>query len=276
MIKIYKIIIVYIYLLLLCGISIFNLGCNYKKLIKTEKKIFLKEILEDSMFGDNIKLTPANAYNEILRYYQTTGYGGDFFVLSVEKLSKDYKLQFISSIMDLDFKKKISIHEKVMSKDRFLEIGKYLLSLKDFPITLDSFNSSIDGPYFYLVFKNDKDLIGFSGVPSVYSTNQNKEMKINSKKKKLLNLVCMMINETYKFQKVKYIEKHMLNKTKDSISYSIFLTNSYFSSGLKVLLDGEQKILNNMEIMISIKDTIDLKNRLKIVETEWDGSANVF
>lgn len=275
MIKISKIIIVCINLLL-CGISIFNLGCNYKKLLMTDKNIYLKEILEDSIFGNNIKLTPANTYNEILRYYQTTGYGGDFFVLSVEKLSKDYKLQFISSILDLDFKKKISIHEKVMSKDRFLEIGKKLMSLNDFPITLDSINSSIDGPYFYFVFKNDKDLIGFTGIPSVYSKDENKEMKISSKKKELLKLVCMMINETYKFQKVKYIEKPILNKSKDSASYSVFLTNSYFSSDLKVLLDGKQKILNSLELKLSTKDTIGLKNRLNIVETEWDGSVNVF
>jgi len=231
--------------------------------------------LSDSIFNRSVHLIPASEYSNIIRFDYNDGWGGYSIVLTITKHENEYILQLIQSekkMQGLDF---FNINEKKMNS---FQIGKLLSSIeefKSFPIYLDSNRTVFDEPYFEFICKDYNEVTYFRGIPVVYSFNVDRSTYLNKNKEKFLSFIGWLLKVGGLVESKKVVSVAGARTKEDSVSYYLFLKHGYITKKMDVYLNNEKLVMNKGSGTYKIhkSDTFDLYNRVKIIETQWDGEV---
>jgi hypothetical protein len=158
------------------------------------------------------------------------------------------------------------------------QVEKLLSSIelfKSFPISLDSNHTVLDVSYFEFVCKDNNEVTYVSGLPAVYSLNVDKSAYLNKDKEKFLSFIGWLLKVGGLVESEKIVSVAGARTKKDSVSYYIFLKHGYITNNMDVYLSNEKLFFNGSFGIYKVhkSDTFDLYNRIKIVETQWDGEV---
>ncbi len=239
---------------------------------KREKR-FIDSFLVKTRFKNNVELLPVVKINHGFRFYLYEGWGDYVIILTFTKISEDYYVQLIENI---ESTKVFIVKETILNDLQKLKLEKALKDIENIAFDLDSNRLLIDLPGFEFVYKNNKNIIASIGYPSVYSNGKggNEDVYINKQKQQLLSMVCWLAKICGIKKGEKEIHKGSQDEQSDSINYTVFIKNSLMIKEGKLFLDNKLLKVNNKGwIAISKEDTVNLYNRLKVVETQWDGET---
>ncbi len=238
---------------------------------KSEKR-FIDSFLVKTRFKNNIKLLPLAKINQGFSFYLYEGWGDYLITLALKKISEDYYVQLVEIIESTNV---FIIKETILNDFQKLKLEKSLEDIEKIAFNLDSNRLCIDCSGFEFVYKNDKSIFASIGDPSIYSYGKGgrEDIYINKQKQELLSLVCWLAKICGIKKGEKVIHKGSLNEQSDSINYAVFIKNSLMANERKLFLDNKLLKMNKGWIKISKEDTVNLYNRLKVVETQWDGKV---
>jgi len=252
------------------------LGCVEKENCELNNNK-INKLFSEKIETKSVKLLPASNYDFIFRYTEQNNPIVGEYTLTILENSGNYYLQLIYAKnvtqSNLERTSSLRISEKMLNDIQKNMFKSKLEKLFRYESTnFDENFISTSRSYFEILVKEKNKSRFFIGLPSFFSESINSKWEINEKKKEVLSFVGWLLNISKMGKNKKVIIKKV---NRDSVDYSVFIDFYQHVVGYKIYFEKKEITLIDGvgKLVLPLNDTANLINRIKVIETRWDGEV---
>ncbi len=259
-----------------------NLCCDSNDL-ESCNKLNKSEINKTYDFGEGKKFLYYNCdcdfqlasekyYDEIIEL--DISWRGIRQIIKIFNVSNFHIVQYFGFEDILNGNNKFKYKEKVLGIKQINKLKKETSNLKNLPKDVNSDENKIDIDLFHLFIKNKFDTISINGIMDFAQKDDVGNIISNPEKDKVMSFICKML----RLVEIKHgIKKYsIVKRNKNKIRFVIYIRNGELAKTVSYFIDDKEIKPNKMGFYffeLQDSDTLNLYNRLKVVETQWDGEV---
>ncbi len=220
----------------------------------------------------DFQLASEKYYDEIIEL--DISWRGIRQIIKIFNVSNFHIVQYFGFEDILNGNNKFKYKEKVLGIKQINKLKKETSNLKNLPKDVNPDENKIDIDLFHLFIKNKLDTISINGIMDFAKKDNEGKIISNPEKEKVMSFICKML----RLVEIKHgIKKYMIVKrNKNKIRFVTYIRNGELAKTVSYFIDGKEIKPNKMGFYffeLQDSDTLNLYNRLKVVETQWDGEV---